>query len=315
MTSLGNGAYKHTFGIANKLPSFSIEQAKGDITGTDVSVQRSFGTLFDSVEMSGADGIIEVKSKVKSLGAFVASYLKATGAVGSPTAMSVKQAEGVVVGDSIRVSETTGASPSTEVTTITAVSTTNKTISANLTASKDLAQNPLIELMPQTPNFDDEKSRPTFSFTGAEFRIGDTVTNAKLTDSLGLEDWNVSFENGVEARFGSKRATPTSLSEKGTSMKIKWKRMFETNEDRNRYIGVKETALVFSLVHDKTISTSGLPFKIEYELPRVFYTGVEMPTGVDDVFVVSCEAEVYYDSTLGDALTVNVWNDIADAQA
>ena len=315
MTSLGSGAYKHVFTIAKKLPSFSIEQAKGDIEGTDVSLQRSFGTLFDSVELSGSDGLIEVKSKTVSMGAFLVSSLKSTAAVGSPSAIAATQVEGLVIGDSIRVTETTGASPSTEVTTVTAVNQTTKVVSANLTASKDLNQAPIIELVPQTPNFDDERTRPTFSFTNAEFREGTSLTAAKASDKLGLEDWTVSFENGVDARYGSKRATPTSLSEKGTKMTIKWKKLFETNEDRNRYVGVNERSIVFSLVHDKLIGTSNEAFRIEWELPRVIYTAVEMPTGVDDVFVVQCEAEVYYDSVEGEAVRVNVYNDIADATA
>ncbi len=314
VASLGSGAYKHTLKIANKLPSFTIEQAKGDITGTDISIQRSFGTLFDSIEISGSDGMLDVKTKTQSLGAFLVSFLKATAPIGTPASIVSNQVEGLVVGDSIRVTETTGASPSTETTTIVSVTPETKTITANLTASKDLVQEPIIELMPQTPTFDDERTRPTFSFTNAEFRQGADLTAAASATTLGLEDWSVSFENGVEARYGSKRATPTTLAEKGTKMTIKWKKLFETNEDRNKYVGVKETAIIFSLVHDRLISTSNQAYKIDFKLPRVMYTAVEMPTGVDDVFVVQCEAEVYYDGTQGEAVIVEIYNDIADAQ-
>ena len=51
-TSLGSGAYRHTFNTANKLPSLSLEQLQGDSTGADNVVTRAFGVLVDKIGIS-----------------------------------------------------------------------------------------------------------------------------------------------------------------------------------------------------------------------------------------------------------------------
>ena len=40
-TTLGSGAFRHTFNTANKLPSLSLEQLQGDSTGADNVVSRA----------------------------------------------------------------------------------------------------------------------------------------------------------------------------------------------------------------------------------------------------------------------------------
>jgi hypothetical protein len=311
VSSLGSGAYKHTFNTANKLPSFSIEQCQGDTTSQqEQNTYRAFGVMMDSFEMSGSDGIIGFKSSVKAHGIFMKANITANATIGTPATITVDNNEGLIVGDAVLVSETIGVTPTIEQTTLTAVNVSGTSISANLTATKELAQLPKVELVPQTPSF--SATQNLFSFVHAKFQFGDTVTAARSATEENIENWTLSYSNQLEERYGSKRATPSVIAEKGASGMIKYTKYFESRIDRDRYLDQTRLACVLTLTLSKNISTSTTPYKMEVALSDTRFTGYKMDTGADDVFVAEMEAEIFYDSTDGKALEIALWNEMAD---
>lgn len=75
-TNLTN-AYKHTFNVANTLPTFSIEEVRGNPDGEDREVLRGFGVMFDSVEMGATDGIAFANTNVMAHGVFLKAQITA----------------------------------------------------------------------------------------------------------------------------------------------------------------------------------------------------------------------------------------------
>ncbi len=310
--SLGSGAYRHDFDTANKLPSLSLEQLQGDSTGNDHVVSRAFGVMVDKFSLSGSDGIVGFTADVKAHGVFLKSNLLATAAIGTPSTIEVQSTEGLVAGDLVTVAETTGATPSSENTAVVAV-TDSDTFTANLAASKDLAQAPKVELRAQTPSY--ANAPKVFSFVHAKFQFGTDVTAALAAAEENVENWTFEYMNNLEERYGSLRATPSVIAEKGASATLKYSKFFETRADRDRYLDLARNACVLTLTLDETVATSSERFKLVVKMSDVRFNGYKMDTGADDVYVAEMEASLFYDQTDGKAVRVELTNDVADYAA
>lgn len=242
-TTLGSGAFRHTFNTANKLPSLSLEQLQGDSTGADNVVSRAFGVLVDKIEMTGSDGIIGMKFDVKATGVFLKSNLLATAAIGTPSTIDIVSSEGLVVGDLITVAETSGTL-STENTAIVAV-TDGDTITANLATAKNIANAPKVELRAQTPSY--STAQKVFAFMHASFQFGTNLTTAASAAEENVENWTFTYMNNLEERYGSLRATPSVIAEKGASGTLKFTKFFETRTDRDRYLDQTRRACILTI--------------------------------------------------------------------
>lgn len=310
-TALTGGAVKHTFNTANKLPSFTFEQVQGDTTSkTEQNTFRAFGVLVDSFEINGSDSILEFKANVKAHGVFMKTSVLGSVAAGTGKQIPVVSSEGLVVGDRILISES-GNTEAGEITTVTALNTNEKEITADVTAAKDGTKNPKVEIVPFTPTYNNNKEN-VFSFVHARFQFGKTVAEARTNKYENIENWTFSYSNGLEERYGSRRATPSTIAEKGSEAKISYTKFFETREDRDRYLDQTRQACVLSLTLPKNIGTSALPYKVEFAMEDVRFTEYKMETGTDDVYVAEMEAQVFYDDASGKALEISIWNDVAD---
>lgn len=310
-STLTTGVYKHTFNTANKLPSLSVEHLQGDSTGTDNIVYRSFGVMVDKFELSGSDGIIGFKADVKAHGVFHKSNLRATAAIGSPSTIDVLSTEGLVVGDLITVAETSGTL-SSENTTVVAV-TDGDTLTANLSAQKLITNAPKVELRAQTPSF--SNSPEVFSFLHASFQFGTNLTTAAAAVEENVENWTFTYMNNLEERYGSLRATPSVIAEKGASATLKYSKFFTTRTDRDRYLDLTRNAAIVTLALTKNVGSSAYPFSLVIKLSDCRFNSYKMDTGADDVYVAEMEASVFYDQTDGKAVQIELTNDIADYTA
>ncbi len=308
-TTLGSGAFRHTFNTANKLPSLSLEQLQGDSTGADNVVSRAFGVLVDKIEMTGSDGIIGMKFDVKATGVFLKSNLLATAAIGTPSTIDIVSSEGLVVGDLITVAETAGTL-STENTAIVAV-TDSDTITANLTVAKAIANAPKVELRAQTPSY--STAQKVFSFMHASFQFGTNLTTAASATEENVENWTFTYMNNLEERYGSLRATPSVIAEKGASGTLKFTKFFETRTDRDRYLDQTRRACILTLkLPDLVGSSTTERFSLILKMSDLRFTGYKMDTGADDVYVAEMEASLFYDATDAKALQIELTNDVTD---
>lgn len=266
--------------------------------------------MVDSIEMSGSDGIIGFKANVKAHGVFMKSNLTATAAVGSPSTIVVANSEGLVATDLVKVSETSGVTPSVEDTTLVSVNVDGVTLTANLTASKDLNQEPKVELRPQTPSY--SAPQRLFSFIHAKFQFADTIANALTAAKENVENWTFSLNNQLEERYGSLRATPSVIAEKGASGMLKYTKFFTNRTDRDRYLDQTRRACVLTLQLSQNIAATSNPYKMVIKMSDLRFKGYKMDTGADDVYVAEMEAELFYDNTDGKALEIELHNDLAD---
>lgn len=306
-----SGVYTHTFTQAKKLPSFSMEQLKGDSADTDHEVSRAFGVLMDSFELSGSDGLLEVKVGLKALGIFLKTNAKANIAIGSPATIDVQSTEGLVATDTIKVIETKGTLL-TESTTIAAI-TDSDTLTANITAAHTLLTTaPKIELAAQSPSF--TNAPLTASFAHCRFRFGDDLTVAASATPENVENWTFTYENGVEERFGSLRNSPSKLAEKGTKGTLKFSQMFETKALRDAYMDNVRKACIITITLDDIISGT-TQYSLNIRLNDLRFTMSKIDTGSDEVFVLELESEIFYNSTDGKALEMVLVTGVADYTA
>lgn len=110
--------------------------------------------------------------------------------------ISVATSEGLFVGDSINVFDKT---PQNEVASITARSIASRTVTATLTQSHTVANEAKIELVPQVVSYSTPAKVATF--THARFQLGADLTAAASAELENVENWEITFKNGLEERF------------------------------------------------------------------------------------------------------------------
>lgn len=305
------GVYTHTFSQAKKLPSFSLEQCKGDGSDTDYEVSRAFGVLCDSLEISGSDGLLEAKVGLKAIGIFLKTNAMINIAIGAPSTIDVQSTEGLVATDAIKVIETKGTLL-TESTTITAITDTD-TLTATIATTHTLATTaPKIELAAQSPSF--PNAPLTASFANCRFRFGDDLTLAASATPENVENWTFTFENGVEERFGSLRNSPSKLAEKGSKGTLKFSQMFETKTLRDAYMDKARRACILTITLEDIISGT-TAYSLNIRMNDLRFTMSKMDTGSDEIFVLELESEIFYNSTDGKALEMVLITGVTDYTA
>lgn len=304
-TVLSGTATKHTFWVANDLPTYTIEQLKGNPNWTDYEVIRAYGAMVDSFELSGSDGICEMNVKIKAHGVFVKSDLTVDSAIWSPATLNLTDTRGLVSGDNIKITDST----ETEDTTITAVSS-QTTITATTTKTFEVAKGAKVELRPQTPSYS-AQALP-YSFVHASFKFGANLTAADLAAETNVENWTFSFENWLEERYWSMSATPSVIAPKGAKAKLKFTKYFENSADRDAYLNLTKQAVILTLDLWKNIWNTTYNYKLKISIADIRFTSYEMPTGTDDIYAVELEWTCFYDTTEGKAIEIELQNDITD---
>lgn len=105
------------------------------------------------------------------------------------------------------------ATPQNETDAIAAISTVNKTVQiATLGNSYTVANLAKIELLPQTPSYSTPAQLLTFE--NVSFQFGADLTAAASAAEENIEDREFSYENQLEERFGSLRASPSVIAPK-----------------------------------------------------------------------------------------------------
>lgn len=380
--------YSHVLTTANTLPTFSVEQGKGNLDDTTVNrqnyqVDRAFGLQVDSLALSGSDGLLSLNVKMKAAGIFemndlitnesvegtskaisgvvwalgVATFTSAvhsfaagdlvtiagmtpagyngqykviavplattfTVAIAAdPGAFSVggtatkqsmwafKSTAGLAAADVVNLYE--GTTPANETATILYNDlVTNKLGFALVTATTFTVANVTkVELTPQTPTY--TLTPRIFSFVHARFKFGTTLTTAALAADENVENWEFTYENGLEERYGSLRATPSVIAPKGAMAKMKFTKYFENVTDRDRYLRQTRRACILTITNNDIISatdTLNAVYSVKIEMSDVRFTSYDMPTGTDELYAIECEATCFYDATDGRAVRVTVQN-------
>lgn len=308
VSTLTSGVYKHTFNTANSLPALTLEQAKWNLAGQDHEVDRAFGVLVDSIEITGSDGIIESTVNLKAHGVFKKRNLIADATAGTGATVSLEDTEGLVVTDAITVKDTAN-SENTAVATI----VDGFDITADLANSYTTANKAKVELVPQTPSF--SAAQKVFSFIHATFKFGTNLTTAAAAAEENVENWTFTYSNQLEERFWSKRKTPSVIAPKGAMGTLKYTKYFENKEDRDRYMDQTRQACILTLDLGEKIAASAYNYKLELKMSDLRFTSYDMPTGTDDLYIVEVEASLFYDSTDGKAIEITLENDVADYAA
>ncbi len=305
--------YKHELTTQNTLPALTIEQGKGNLSDTtnnrqNYQVDRAFGVLVDSINLTGADGLIGMSVNLKAHGVFQKANLVADAGTGLNVDVELDTVEGLTTDDTVNIYDNTPQNEDDPIVSI-AGSPTNTIEIANLGNSYTVAKEGKVELVPQTPSYAD--SAKVFSFIHASFQFGDDLTDAGTNATENIENWEFAYENNLEERYGSLRASPSVIAPKGGKATLKYTKYFENVQDRDRYLNQTKRACILTITNNEIVSgtdTNNAKYTVQIKMSDVRFTAHEMPTGTDELYAVSVEAECYYDTTDGQAVKVEVTN-------
>lgn len=312
-------AFRHTITLANTLPALTVEQGKGNLDDTssnrqNYEVARAFGVMVDKLTITGGEDVIMLKASVKAHGIFLRGKLTADATAGASVALHLDTVEGLVAtDDTVNIYDTT---PQSEMDAIAALSSTAKTITiATLGNSYTVAKDAKAELVPLTPSY--STAPQIMSFYNAQFQFGVDLTAAASAAIEDVQNWEIVYDNQLTALYGSLRASPSVLAPKGASCSIKFKKYFRSVVDRDRYLAQTAQACIVTITNNNIISatdTNQAPHKIKIEFSSLQFTSYEMPTGVDDLYLIQVEATAFYNTTDGRAIRVLVDNAKAGTQ-
>lgn len=310
-------AFKHTLTLAQcDIPAFTIEQMKGGVCASDTNrqgyqVNRAFGVYMDMIELSASDDIVNMSVKSKALGLFDTALLTADVTAGAAKVVSLTAVEGIVATDVLNFWKST---PSSEQGTVSSVSVAAKTVTiATLANPYTVALGSKVELVPVAASFPDDDV--VFSFFHCQFQEGVDLTAAASAPLSNYEDWSIELSNALEERYGSLRQSASVIAPKGASGKIKFTKYFTDVTKRDQWRNLKPNALILTMTNGQRISatdTNATKYSTVIKCPRVVITSYEMPTGTDELYAESIEAEIFYDKTAGYAIQIEVTNSKAN---
>jgi len=308
--------YKHTMTMANTLPYLSVEQGKGNLTDStnnlqNYTVERAFGVMVDELKLSASDGIINMEVAVKAHGVFQKANLINDAAAGSSVALKLDTVEGLVAtSDTVNIYDLT---PQNETDAIASLDTSAKTITiATLGNSYTVANRAKVELVPQTPSY--SLAQQVFSFIHCRFKFGADLSAAASAADENIEDWEFTYKNNLEERYGSLRSSPSVIAPKGASAMLKYSKYFENVTDRDRYLDQIKRACILTITDSTIVSatdTDNNVFSLKVKMSDVRFTSYEMPTGTDELYAITVEGECYYDASDGAAVSMELINGLA----
>lgn len=313
ISSLTDGSvYRHTINMANTLPGMTIEQGKGNISDTTgnrqkYQVDRAFGAMVDSFVLSASDGIVNMEVNILSHGVFQMAKLRADAAAGSNVDISLDTVEGLVAADVVNIYDDT---PQNETDAIVSIDSAARTIEiATLGNSYTVANYAKVELTPQTPSY--STPAKVMAFRHVRFQFGDDLTAAASAAISNVENWEITYQNNLEARYGSLRASPSVIGEKGATAMMTYTMYFTDVAERDKYLRLREQACIVTITNDEIVSatdTNDAPYSIKFEFNKVIIKSYEMATGTDELYAINVEATAFYDEGAGKALEIEVVN-------
>lgn len=304
--------FKHTYEMANSLPAFSIEQLKGNPEGDDHEVSRGFWVFADNLSIEASDSVVEMKVGLKALGIFLKWKLLENATSGVDTNLILNTAEGLVATDNIKITDK--ANWVTEE-TITKTVVTSEKITADINNWYLATDNVKVELLPQTPGSTGNCGINEYTFIDASFQIADNLTDAENATEENIENWSFEYQNNLEERYGSLRASPSTIGAKGVKAYLKYTKYFENLEDRDRYLDGIDKAVIITLRKKEKINWTNFNFEIKIKLPKVKFKAHNLNGGTDDLYITELESMVNYDCNEGKAIIIEQISEVADYEA
>jgi len=216
----------------------------------------------------------------------------------------------VATDDTVNIYDET---PQNETNAIASINTINKTIQiATLGASYTVANKAKVELVPQTPSYSVDAK--VFTFDNASFQFGTNLTTAASAAEENVENWEFTYTNQLEERYGSLRKSPSKIAPKGASAKLTFSKYFENVKDRDRYLRAEKRACIVTITNNEIVSatdTNDAKYTVKLNLSDLRFTSYKMDTGTDDLYAIEAEAEVFYDTSDGRAIQIVTINDNA----
>jgi hypothetical protein len=117
-------------------------------------------------------------------------------------------------------------------------------------------------------------------------RFGGTVAAARLATATKLSNLKVSIANNLELNYKSGSNQPDTITTGSLEVTGSFQLFFENVTDRDAYYNLTKRSLVVTLTGASL--GSGFSEQIEIVLKKLVLEDIDMETGVDDLFAITC---------------------------
>lgn len=307
--------FQHTLNVSNcALPSLTMEQLKGpdecpgDANNQAYELNRYFGVMVDTFTIAGGEEQITFAMSVMAHGTFQKSNLLADAGVWASVELFLESVEWLVSTDSVNIFDQTPQSEQDPIASIDLVAKSIEILA--LWNSYTTASKAKVEILPQTPDFSTPEQLS--AIWEASFRFWTDLAAAAIATETNIENWEIGFENQLEARYWTLRKTPSVIAAKGAKMTLKYTQYFEDIASRDKFLDLEAQAIIISIDNGNVISwtdTNNSTYSMTINVPSFVMTTYEMPTGTDDLYAVNVEGEFFYDETTGNAVEIIIDNE------
>lgn len=309
-TANGVGVNTHLYNLASpnvSNSSYTLDILKGDI------VHRFYGCEIDTLTPQFQnDANLQLKLTVSALGqvSVVPIASGATTTITLDTTYDPQPGKGLVVGDTITVVHiNNGAVASSENTTISAISADYLTLTVTSMSGTYVGTDHLfIAKRAVVPNIG-----VPFNFSRTEFRFGATAAAALTAAHTPLEK-SSTFEimNNFNDKNGERRSgsyDPVSLARKQGNASLTAKKFFDTGMELNDFLERNKKACVIRMFGALISGTTFNEFQVTFNNMKAMESPDPLKAG--DLIYLEQKYQPQYDTTDGQAFSINVINDIS----
>lgn len=307
--------FQHTLSVSNcALPTLTMEQLKGpdscpdDENNQAYELNRYFWVMIDTFTIAWGEEQITFAMSVMAHGTFQKSNLVSDAVAWVSVEVFLESVEWVVSTDSVNIFDYT---PQSEQDALASIDPVAKSITiATLDNSYTIANKAKVEIVPQTPDFSTPEQLS--AIWEASFRFWTNLTAAASASETNIENWEIWYENQLEARYWTLRKTPSVIAAKGAKMTLKYTQYFEDIASRDKFLDVESQAMIVDINNWNIISatdTNNAKYSMTINIPAFVMTTYEMPTWTDDLYAVNVEGEFFYDETEWNAVEIIIDNE------
>lgn len=302
-TTTGDAAvgYTHPF-TPGEGDFYSIEISRG------VFAQRIFGARGDNLKLEFQDNKLVVTASIKALGQF---YTASVGVAlaGASTSLifstdsDLRPADGLCVGDVLRIVETAGTTVDVTLLTVNADGKTVTFVSTPITA----AVGQPVYLLAQTPSYANIKEPFYFGNTlvgvALTSALADTAAAAKAT-ATPCYNLTTNFKNNLLSASASGSTGPSVIMNQVKEADLDISRLFETPVQWQRWIEYVKQAVTFITTGRFIKSDLSTSEKLTVKYHKIKLASEEQPLDVGQYIFDKQKFDALYDS--GAAKTIEI---------
>lgn len=137
-------------------------------------------------------------------------------------------------------------------------------------------------------------------------RFGATVNAAQLATPTKLNNFKLSIANSVELNYKTGSASPDTVTYGPVEVTGEFTLFFESATERDNYYNLDKRSIVISMLGANL--GAGFTEQLNFVIKKAIYEDIDMETGIDDLFAITCNFRALWDQAQAGYLDVVLRN-------